>query len=126
MRQAGARLVHGPANALPLLTIGLPGVVTIHDLASMTPRMVPGASGLPRGSWCHSRLDGRGMIICPSDATKRATVRLFASNPIVAASSARLETEFALPAVALGQGRRQGPLRAAGSLPLQLGTVQPR
>src|SRR5260370_38152026 len=33
MRRDGAQLIHGPANALPLMRFGLPGVVTIHDLA---------------------------------------------------------------------------------------------
>src|SRR5919108_4184381 len=33
MRLHRADVIHGPANALPLLHAGLPGVVTIHDLA---------------------------------------------------------------------------------------------
>ena len=33
MRGDHAQLIHGPANALPLFGFGLPGVVTIHDLA---------------------------------------------------------------------------------------------
>jgi hypothetical protein len=33
MRGDGVQLVHGPANSLPLFGFGLPGVVTIHDLA---------------------------------------------------------------------------------------------
>src|SRR3989442_11645434 len=128
MRQAGARLVHGPANALPLLTIGLPGVVTIHDLAIYDhPEWFPG------GQWFATRVvvpqsaRRARMIICPSDATKRATVRLFGIEPDRCRVIPHgVETEFALPA----SRSVKDDVRARYALPdrylLQLGTVQPR
>src|SRR5438552_18541947 len=82
MRRDGARLVHGPANALPLLNIGLPGVVTIHDLA-----IYDHPEWFPSGQWFATRFvvpqsaRSARIIICPSEATKRATVRLFDIDP---------------------------------------------
>src|SRR6266513_3201715 len=128
MRRDGARLVHGPANALPLLNIGLPGVVTIHDLA-----IYDHPEWVPSGQWFATRvvvpLSARraGMIICPSEATKRATVRLFDIEPDRCRVIPHgVETEFALPASL----SVKADVRSRYALPdrylLQLGTVQPR
>jgi len=73
MRRDGAQLVHGPANSLPLLHPGLPGVVTIHDLA-----IYDHPEWFPAGQWFATRvivprsIRGARMIICPSAATMRA------------------------------------------------------
>jgi glycosyltransferase involved in cell wall biosynthesis len=128
MRRDGARLVHGPANALPLLNIGLPGVVTIHDLA-----IYDHPEWFPSGQWFATRIvvpqsaRRARMIICPSDATKRATVRLFNIDPDRCRVIPHgVETEFALPA----SPSVKDDVRARYALPdrylLQLGTVQPR
>jgi len=128
MRRDGARLVHGPANALPLLNTGLPGVVTIHDLA-----IYDHPEWFPAGQWfatCvvvpQSARRAR-MIICPSEATKRATVRLFDIEPDRCRVIPHgVETEFALPA----SPSVKDEVRARYALPdrylLQLGTIQPR
>ncbi len=128
MRRDGARLVHGPANALPLVPVGLPGVVTIHDLA-----IYDHPEWFPSGQWFATRVvvpqsaRRARMIICPSEATKRATVRLFGIEPERCRVIPHgVETEFALPASA----SVKADVKARYGLPdrylLQLGTVQPR
>jgi len=128
MRRDGAQLLHGPANALPLLTVGLPGVVTIHDLA-----IYDHPEWFPSGQWFATRVvvpqsaRRARRIICPSEATKRATVRLFDIEPdrchVIPHG---VETEFALPA----SPSVKEDVRVRYALPdrylLQLGTVQPR
>src|ERR1700716_1131088 len=128
MRRDGAQLIHGPANALPLLRLGLPGVVTIHDLA-----IYDHPEWFPSGQWFATRVvvpqsaRGARMIICPSEATKRATVRLFGIEPERCRVIPHgVETEFALPA----SPSVKADVKARYALPdrylLQLGTVQPR
>src|SRR5438270_13617117 len=99
MRRNRAQLVHGPANALPLLNIGLPGVVTIHDLA-----IYDHPEWFPAGQWFATRvivprsIRGARMIICPSAATMRAVVRRFGAAPDRCRVIPHgVETEFALP-----------------------------
>lgn len=128
MRRDGADLVHGPANALPLLRPGLPGVVTVHDLAIYDhPEWFPG------GQWFATRIvvpgsiRGARAVICPSEATRTAIERRFG----VAADRCRViphgvEAEFGRP---VPDDRRQDVRRRYG-LPdrylLQVGTIQPR
>jgi len=128
MRGDGAQVVHGPANALPLLNVGLPGVVTIHDLAIYDhPEWFPG------GQWFATRvvvprsIKSARMIICPSVATRQALIRLFDVAPARCRVIPHgVETEFALPvspAVRVAVKRRYGlPERYL----LQVGTVEPR
>src|SRR3989440_10180547 len=100
MRREGAQLIHGPANALPLLPVGLPGVVTIHDLA-----IYDHPEWFPTGQWFATRvvvpqsIRHATAIICPSLATRKAIIRLFG----VAAERCRViphgvEPDFALAA----------------------------
>ena len=128
MRRDGARLVHGPANALPLVHLGLPGVVTIHDLA-----IYDHPEWFPSGQWFATRVvvpqsaRRARMVICPSEATKQATVRLFGIEPARCRVIPHgVETEFALPA----STSVKAAVKARYALPdrylLQLGTVQPR
>jgi glycosyltransferase involved in cell wall biosynthesis len=128
MRRDGAQLIHGPANSLPLLKLGLPGVVTIHDLA-----IYDHPEWFPSGQWFATRVvvpqsaRSARMIICPSEATKRATVRLFGIEPDRCRVIPHgVETEFALPA----SPSVKADVKARYALPdhylLQLGTVQPR
>jgi glycosyltransferase involved in cell wall biosynthesis len=128
MRRDGAQLVHGPANAIPLLNVALPGVVTIHDLA-----IYDHPEWFPSGQWFATRVvvpqsaRRARMIICPSEATKRATVRLFGVEPERCRVIPHgVETEFALPA----SPSVKADVKARYALPerylLQLGTVQPR
>jgi glycosyltransferase involved in cell wall biosynthesis len=128
MRRDGAQLIHGPANSLPLLHPGLPGVVTIHDLA-----IYDHPEWFPSGQWFATRVvvpqsaRRARMIICPSEATKRAAVRLFGIEPERCRVIPHgVETEFGLP---VSPSLKAG-VRARYALPdrylLQLGTVQPR
>ncbi len=128
MRRDGAQLIHGPANALPLLRPGLPGVVTIHDLA-----IYDHPEWFPSGQWFATRVvvpqsvRRARFIICPSEATRRATVRLFGvDRERCHVIPHGVETEFALPASA----SIKAEVKARYALPdrylLQLGTVQPR
>ena len=128
MRRDGAQLIHGPANSLPLLHPGLPGVVTIHDLA-----IYDHPEWFPSGQWFATRVvvpqsvRRARMIICPSEATKRAAVRLFGVEPgRCRVIPHGVETEFALPV----SPSLKADVRARYALPdrylLQLGTVQPR
>ena len=128
MRRDGAQLIHGPANALPLLRLGLPGVVTIHDLA-----IYDHPEWFPSGQWFATRVvvpqsaRRARIIICPSEATKRAMIRLFGIEPQRCRVIPHgVETEFALPA----SPSVKADVKARYGLPdrylLQLGTVQPR
>jgi glycosyltransferase involved in cell wall biosynthesis len=128
MRLAGADVIHGPANALPLLHGGLPTVMTIHDLA-----IYDHPEWFPSGQWFATRVvvprsirEARA-IVCPSMATRDAAVRLFG----VAQSRCHViphgvEPEFALPAPASVRDE----VRSRYGLPerylLQVGTIQPR
>jgi glycosyltransferase involved in cell wall biosynthesis len=128
MRRGGAQLVHGPANSLPLLRFGLPGVVTIHDLA-----IYDHPEWFPAGQWFATRVvvprsvRRARAIICPSEATKRAMVRIFQVEPERCRVIPHgVETEFSLPVSTAVRAE----LTARYGLPdrylLQVGTVQPR
>src|SRR3984893_7174010 len=99
MRGDGMQVVHWPAHSVPLLGFGLPGVVTIHDLA-----IYDHPEWFPAGQWFATRVvvpqsaRGARIIICPSEATKRATVRLFGIEPDRCRVIPHgVETEFSLP-----------------------------
>lgn len=128
MRLEGANLVHGPAHVLPLFRFGLPSVVTINDLA-----IYDHPEWFPAGQWFAVRvvvpqsIRRADAIICPSEATRWAVLRLFAVSP----DRCRLipygvEPEFALPA----SDAVRADVRTRYGLPdrylLQVGTVQPR
>ena len=128
MRWDRVDLVHGPANALPLIRLGLPGVVTIHDLA-----IYDHPEWFPAGQWFATRvvvpesIRRARAIICPSQATRQAIVRLFAIDArrchVIPHG---VEPEFALPAAAAVRSE----VRRRYGLPprylLQVGTIQPR
>lgn len=128
MRRAGAQLVHGPANSLPLFHAGLPGVVTIHDLAIYDhPEWFPARQWFATRVLVPRSIDSARMIICPSAVTRNAVVRLFGVAPDRCQVIPHgVETEFALPvspAVRDAVKTRYGlPERYL----LQVGTVQPR
>jgi glycosyltransferase involved in cell wall biosynthesis len=128
MRRDGVDLMHGPANALPLLRLGLPGVLTIHDLA-----IYDHPEWFPAGQWFATRIvvpesiRRASAIICPSQASRQAITRLFGIGPerchVIPHG---VEPEFALPASA----SLRGEVRHRYGLPprylLQVGTIQPR
>jgi glycosyltransferase involved in cell wall biosynthesis len=128
MRRDGARLIHGPANALPLLRLGLPGVVTIHDLA-----IYDHPEWFPEGQWFATRVvvprsaRAARIIICPSEATRRATVRLFGIEPDRCRVIPHgVETEFSLPLSTTSRAEVIARYALPQRYLLQVGTVQPR
>src|SRR5438445_6645523 len=128
MRGDGVQLIHGPANSLPLVGFGLPGVVTIHDLA-----IYDHPEWFPAGQWFATRVvvpqsvRRARAIICPSIATSEALVRHFQVDPQRCRVIPHgVEAEFSLPA----SPAMRADLRTRYALPerylLQVGTVQPR
>ncbi len=128
MRLQGADLLHGPANALPLVRYGLPGVVTVHDLA-----IYDHPEWFPTGQWFATHvvvprsIRGARLVICPSKATRLAVVRLMDIEPERCRVIPHgVEAEFGLP---VSETIRSG-VRETYALPerylLQVGTVQPR
>jgi alpha-1,3-rhamnosyl/mannosyltransferase len=128
MRFGGAALIHGPANALPLARYGLPGVVTVHDLAIYDhPEWFPGGQWFAKRVVVPHSIRSATMVICPSKATAGAVARLMG----VGIERCRViphgvEPQFALPAA----GELRAETRSRFALPeryiLQVGTVQPR
>src|SRR5256714_5980513 len=128
IRRDGAQLIHGPANALPLLPLGLPGVVTIHDLA-----IYDHPEWFPAGQWFATRVvvprsvRRARIVICPSEATKRATVRLFRIEPDRCRVIPHgVETEFSLPLSTAVRAEVTSRYALPPRYLLQVGTVQPR
>ena len=128
MRRDGAQLIHGPANALPLFRLGLPGVVTIHDLA-----IYDHPEWFPAGQWFATRVvvpqsaRSARVIICPSEATKLATVRLFGIEPgRCRVIPHGVETEFGLPLSTASRAEVTARYALPERYLLQVGTVQPR
>jgi glycosyltransferase involved in cell wall biosynthesis len=128
MRGDRVQLVHGPANSLPLFGFGLPGVVTIHDLA-----IYDHPEWFPAGQWFATRVvvpqsvHRARVVICPSDATRQAVARHFQVDPQRCRVIPHgVETEFSLPISSVVRAE----LTARYALPerylLQVGTVQPR
>jgi glycosyltransferase involved in cell wall biosynthesis len=128
MRLLGADLVHGPANGLPLLRYGLPGVVTIHDLA-----IYEHPEWFPEDQWWSTRwlvphaARSARVVIVPSQATRGAAIDHLGIPPDRCRVIPHgVEPDFALP----GDATRIAALRQRFNLPprflLQVGTVQPR
>jgi alpha-1,3-rhamnosyl/mannosyltransferase len=122
------QLVHGPANSLPLLGFGLPGVVTIHDLA-----IYDHPEWFPAGQWFATRVvvpqsvRRARAIICPSSATRQAVVRHFEVDPQRCRVIPHgVETEFSLPASSLVRAELTARYALPDKYLLQVGTVQPR
>jgi glycosyltransferase involved in cell wall biosynthesis len=128
MRGDGVQLVHGPANSLPLLGFGLPGVVTIHDLA-----IYDHPEWFPAGQWFATRvvvpqsIRRARAIICPSTATAEAVVRHFQVDPDRCRVIPHgVETEFSLPISSTVRAELTARYRLPDRYLLQVGTVQPR
>lgn len=128
MRLSGARVVHGPANALPLLPNSLPGVVTIHDVT-----IYEHPEWFPDGQWLSTRvlvpLSARRarLVICPSNATARAAVRLLGvSGDRCRVIPHGVEQQFAIPVSTPERHRLRVTLGLPERYLLQVGTIQPR
>jgi glycosyltransferase involved in cell wall biosynthesis len=128
MRRDRADLVHGPANAIPVLGYGLPGVVTIHDLA-----IYDHPEWFPAGQWFATRvvvpqsIRRASLIICPSRATQQALARLFDVDPDRCRVIPHgVEAQFALPASRLVRDAVKAKYGLPDRYLLQVGTIQPR
>jgi glycosyltransferase involved in cell wall biosynthesis len=128
VRLEGADVLHGPANSLPLVRFGVPGVVTIHDLA-----IYDHPEWFPRGQWFATHVvvprsvQQARIIICPSEATKRAVARIFGVDPQRCRVIPHgVETEFALPVSPGVRAQVQARFALPDRYLLQVGTVQPR
>jgi glycosyltransferase involved in cell wall biosynthesis len=128
MRWDGAQLVHGPASALPLLRFGLPGVVTIMDLAIYDhPEWFPSGQWFATGLVVPQSARAARIVICPSEATKRSVVRRFGLDPErCRVIPLGVETEFALPVSSIVRAKVTARYALPERYLLQVGTVQPR
>jgi glycosyltransferase involved in cell wall biosynthesis len=128
MRGDRVQVVHGPANSLPLFGFGLPGVVTIHDLAIYDhPEWFPAGQWFATSVVVPQSIRRARVVVCPSEATRQAVVRHFQVDPQRCRVIPHgVETEFSLPISSLVRAE----LTARYALPdrylLQVGTVQPR
>ena len=128
MLSDGVRLVHGPANSLPLFGFGLPGVVTIHDLA-----IYDHPEWFPAGQWFATRVvvpqsvQRARAIICPSSATAQAVVRHFqVDGRRCRVIPHGIEPEFSLPVSSMMRAELTTRYALPDRYLLQVGTVQPR
>jgi glycosyltransferase involved in cell wall biosynthesis len=128
MRGDRVQLVHGPANSLPLFGFGLPGVVTIHDLA-----IYDHPEWFPAGQWFATRVvvpqsvHRARSIICPSTATAQAVVRHFQADPQQCRVIPHgVEPEFSLPVSSVVRAELTTRYALPDRYLLQVGTVQPR
>ena len=128
MRGDRVQLVHGPANSLPLFGFGLPGVVTIHDLA-----IYDHPEWFPAGQWFATRvvvpqsIRRARAIICPSVATRQAVTRHFHVDPQrIRVIPHGVEPEFSLPISSLVRTELTTRYALPKRYLLQVGTVQPR
>jgi glycosyltransferase involved in cell wall biosynthesis len=124
----GAEVLHGPANALPLVPFGLPSVVTIHDLAIYDhPEWFPDGQSFATRVVVPRSVRRARVIICPSQATSDAVVRIFGVDQRRCRVIPHgVETEFALPASPSVRADLQVRLALPDRYLLQVGTVQPR
>lgn len=127
-RRRRAEVFHGPANGLPVASLGLPGVVTVHDLA-----IYEHPEWFPSGQWLSTRLlvpyalRAARVVIVPSEATRRAVGRHFPG----ALEKTRVighgvEPEFSAPIDAARLQSLRDRLAVPERFILQVGTVQPR
>jgi alpha-1,3-rhamnosyl/mannosyltransferase len=128
MRLWGADLIHGAANVLPLTTYGLPGVVTVHDLAIYEhPEWFPEQQWLATRVLVPRSLQKARLLICPSEATRKAATKHFGVPPERCRVIPHgVEPGFALPAAQVIRDEVRKSLKLPERYILQVGTIQPR
>ena len=81
LRRAGVDLVHGPVNVMPLLD-GLPGVVTVHDLAfRIYPEQYPRAKQRYLDLLTGLSVRRAARVITVSESTRRDVLRFYRVDP---------------------------------------------
>jgi alpha-1,3-rhamnosyl/mannosyltransferase len=127
-RLRGARLLHGPANALPLFSAGLLGIVTLHDLAIYEhPEWFPGRQWLSVRVIVPRSARRARFVIVPSEATQKAAVARFGLDPRRCRVIPHgVEPAFFKPLEPEKRAALREELRLPERFVLQVGTIQPR
>lgn len=123
-----AQVFHGPAHGLPLAGLGIPGVVTINDLAIYDhPEWFPGRQWLSTRVLVPRSVRRARIVITPSEATRRAVMARFRTP----AERFRViphgvDAVFAAPVSPADRSSVQQRYGLPERFLLQVGTVQPR
>jgi alpha-1,3-rhamnosyl/mannosyltransferase len=127
-RLEGNEVFHGPAHGLPLARFGVPGVVTINDLAIYDhPEWFPGGQWLSTRVLVPRSVRGARIVICPSEATRRALMARFDLAPDRCRVIPHgVDSVFAVPLSAADRASLQVRYALPDRFILQVGTVQPR
>lgn len=127
-RLARAEVFHGPAHSLPLTRLGIPGVVTVNDLAIYEhPDWFPDRQWLSTRVLVPRSVRSARFVICPSEATRRSLVRRF-GTPLHRCRVIPLGVDpvFAASVPPPERARIRQSLRLPDRFILQVGTVSPR
>lgn len=127
-RLAGADVFHGPAHGLPLTRFGVPSIVTINDLAIYDhPEWFPDRQWLSTRVLVPRSVRGARIVICPSEATRRALMVHFRiPTDRCRVIPLGVDPVFATRVPVDQRARVQQSLRLPDRFILQVGTVSPR
>jgi alpha-1,3-rhamnosyl/mannosyltransferase len=127
-RLARAEVFHGPAHSLPLTRLGLPGVVTINDLAIYEhPEWFPDRQWLSTRVLVPRSVRGARIVVCPSEATRRSLLGRFRVPPDrCRVIPLGVDPVFAASTPPSEGARLRQSLRLPERFILQVGTVSPR
>ncbi len=127
-RLARAEVFHGPAHSLPLTRLGLPGVVTINDLAIYKhPEWFPDRQWLSTRALVPRSVRSARIVVCPSEATRRSLVARFGTSPNrYRVIPLGVDPVFAASVPPSEGARLRQSLRLPDRFILQVGTVSPR
>lgn len=127
LRRAGVDLVHGPVNVIPVLD-GLPGVVTVHDLAfRVYPEQYPRAKQRYLDLLTGLSVRSAARVVTVSESTRRDVLRFYRVEPERVVTVPNGVDPAMVPVTDEGRLAR---FREVHGLPeefiLYLGTLQPR
>ena len=127
LRRAGAELVHGLVNVLPLAT-NVPGIVTVHDLSFVrTPEMLPPVKRRYLAALCRASCRRARRIIAVSRQTADDLIELFElpARAIEVIHNGVGQEFTPTPAALSTPARPPGPPRPDRYF-LYVGTLEPR
>jgi alpha-1,3-rhamnosyl/mannosyltransferase len=127
-RLTRADVFHGPAHSLPLSLLGLPGVVTINDLAIYEhPEWFPDRQWLSTRVVVPRSVRTARIVVCPSAATRRSLLGRFRLSPDrCRVIPLGVDPVFAASVAPSELARLRQSLRLPERFILQVGTVSPR
>jgi len=127
-RLARAEVFHGPAHSLPLTRLGIPGVVTINDLAIYEhPDWFPDRQWLSTRVLVPRSVRSARIVVCPSEATRRSLQGRFRTPPDrCRVIPLGVDPVFGATVPPSEQARLRQSLRLPDRFILQVGTVSPR